>query len=110
MESFGEKRQKALSPGIEGAEADRTGTGKLNFDIILTVKDYGKNSFSKDNTLEGSGQVVFFEHGSFRDGNDHHSSENRFSKFLSDLQSSDTFFPQDPVPFFPQVIFFSGSK
>ncbi|XP_025270620.1 uncharacterized protein LOC112639777 [Camponotus floridanus] len=99
--SYVSRGRKALPPGIVGAEADRTGTGKLNLDIISTAQDYGKNFFSKDNTLEGSGQVVFLNEESLKDGNDHRSSGNRFSEFLTDLQSSNMF-SQDPIPFFPQ--------
>lgn len=99
-----EKRRKAL-PRIVGANADRTGRGKLNFEIILTAQDYGKNFFSKDNMLKSSGQVVFSEQEESLRNHDHHSSENTSPEFLSDIQNSDTF-SQDPIPFFPQVIFF----
>ncbi|XP_029662261.1 uncharacterized protein LOC115234961 [Formica exsecta] len=104
LDFLGEKRQKGLPPGIAGAEADRTGTGKLKFgSTVLTAHDYGKNFFSKDNTLESTGRVVFSKHEeSFGDENDR-LLENKFSEFLSHLQSSDAnTFSQDPIPFFPQ--------
>ncbi|KAL6444537.1 hypothetical protein ACFW04_001986 [Cataglyphis niger] len=103
LDFLDEKRQKGLPPGIAGAEADRTGTGKLKFgNTVLTAQDYGKNFFSKDNTLESSGRVVFLEREeSF--GDENRLSENKFPEFLLHLQSSDTnTFSQDSIPFFPQ--------
>ncbi|CAL1674910.1 unnamed protein product [Lasius platythorax] len=106
LESFGEKRQKALPPGTAGAKADRTGTGKLKFDITVstTSQDDGKNFFSKDNTLESSlsSRVVFSDHEKSLGENDR-PSENRILGFLTNLQSSDVNkFSQNPIPFFPQ--------
>ncbi|EZA51757.1 hypothetical protein X777_09514 [Ooceraea biroi] len=98
------RRRKALPPGIAGAEADRTGTGELKFDIpvLITRQDYGRSFFPKENILESSGQVVFPDHEKAND----HPSENRIPKTLSDLRDSDAnIFSRDSPPFFSRAIF-----
>lgn len=56
--------------------------------------------------LASSNRVVFSDHEkSLEDENDR-SSENRIIELLSDLQTSNAKkFSQNPIPFFPQVIF-----
>lgn len=97
------RRQKALPPGIAGAEAVRTGTGKLKFDVsVLTARqDYEKSFFPKENTLESSERRMVFPH--HEESNDY-PSENRILKSLSDLRDSDvkTFSRKSPQ-FFPEV-------
>ncbi|XP_020280252.1 uncharacterized protein LOC109852987 [Pseudomyrmex gracilis] len=97
-----ERRQKALPPGIAGAEADRTGTGKLKFDVsVLTARqDYEKSFFPKENTLESSERQMVFPH--HEESNDY-PSENRIPKSLSDLRDSDAkTFSQKSPRFFPE--------
>ncbi|EFN84548.1 hypothetical protein EAI_07373 [Harpegnathos saltator] len=55
------RKRKALPPGYAGAVADRTGTGKLKFDIpvLSAQRDYGKSSFRKENISGSSRRVVF---------------------------------------------------
>ncbi|XP_071643215.1 uncharacterized protein [Temnothorax longispinosus] len=96
-----ERKRKAPPPGIAGDEADRTGTGKLKFDIpVLTAhQDYGKSFFPRENTLENSGRVVFPIH----EESDDRPLKNRILKSLSDLRDSDVnTFSQDSALVFPQ--------
>lgn len=100
-EFLGERKRKAPPPGIAGAEADRTGTGKLRFDIpVLNARqDYGKSFFPRENTSENSGRVVFPDHEESSDF-----LKNRVPKSLSDLRDSDVnTFSQDSPLVFPQV-------
>lgn len=99
---LGGGKWKAPPPGYAGAEADRTGTGELKFDIpVLSARrDYGSSFFPKENTPEISGRVVFPIH----EESDDHSSGNRIPKSLSELQNFDvSTYPHDPPPFFPRV-------
>ncbi|XP_012222290.1 uncharacterized protein [Linepithema humile] len=84
-EILGERKLKAPPPGIARAEADRTGTGELKFDVPISTahQEHGRSFFPEENTLKSSGQVVFPDH----DGSDDHPSENRISKSLSDCKS-----------------------
>ncbi|KAH0955482.1 hypothetical protein HN011_009753 [Eciton burchellii] len=95
------RRRKAPPPGIAGAEADRTGTGQLKFDIPVLImrQDYGRSFlFPKENILESTERVVFPSH---EEANDH-SSENRIPKSQPDLRDSDA---NTSPPFFPGIIF-----
>jgi len=97
-----ERRWNAPSLNIAGAEADRTGTGKLKYDFpVLTNQDRGKSFFPRENTLENSGRVVFpdYEESSGRP------LKSRISKSLSDLRDFhvNTFSRDSPLVF-PQVI------
>lgn len=96
-----ERKRKAPPPGIAGAEADRTGTGKLKFDVlVLTARqDYGKSFFPRENTLENSGRVVFPDHEESSD----RPLKNRILKSLSDLDADVNTFSQDFPLVFPQV-------
>lgn len=97
-----ERKRKAPPPGIAGAEADRTGTGKLKFDVlVLTARqDYGKSFFPRENTLENSGRVVFPDHEESSD----RPLKNRILKSLSDLRDANVnTFSQDSPLVFPQV-------
>ncbi|XP_011876301.1 PREDICTED: uncharacterized protein LOC105566703 [Vollenhovia emeryi] len=94
-----ERRWKAPPPGIAGAEADRTGTGKLKFDILTARQDYGKSFFPRENTSENSGRVVFPDHEEPSD----RPLKNRILKSLSDLRDPDVnTFSQDSSLVFPQ--------
>ncbi|XP_072755836.1 uncharacterized protein [Anoplolepis gracilipes] len=99
--SFGERKQKALPPGIAAAEADRT--GKLNFGITILTENYKKNFFPSDNTLESSRRVIFSNREEPVENENDRPSENTFPEFLPNLRSSDAnLFLQNPIPFFPQ--------
>lgn len=101
-EFLGESKRKAPPPGIAGAEADRTGTGKLKFDIsVLTAsQEYGKSFFPRENILKNSGRVIFPDHEESGD----RPLKNRIPKSLLDLQDSDVnTFSQDFRLVFPQV-------
>ncbi|KAL6265322.1 hypothetical protein P5V15_002115 [Pogonomyrmex californicus] len=100
-EFLGERQWKAPPPGIAGAEADRTGTGKLKFDnpILTTRQDYEKKFFPRENTLESSGRVVFLDY----EESSGRPLKNRISKSLSDLRDPDvTTFSRDSPLVFPQ--------
>jgi len=99
---LGERKQKAPPPGIVGAETDRTGTGKLKFDIpaLTACQDYERSFFPTENTLENSGRVIFPDHEELND----RPLKNKIPKFLLDLRDSDvnTFSQNSPLVF-PQV-------
>ncbi|KAL0120771.1 hypothetical protein PUN28_008453 [Cardiocondyla obscurior] len=85
-----ERKRKALPPGIAGAEADRTGTGKLKFDIsVLTSRqDYGKSFFPRESTLD-LGRVIFPDNEELSD----RPLNNRVVKSLSNLRDGAFRFP-----------------
>jgi len=99
---LGERKRKDPPPGIVEAETDRTGTGKLKFDIpILTARQvYERSFFPTENTLENSGQMVFPDHEELSD----RPLKNKIPKSLSGLRDSDvnTFSQNSPLVF-PQV-------
>jgi len=99
---LGERKRKAPPPGIVGAETDRTGTGKLKFDIpVLSARqDYERSFFPTENTLENSGRVIFSDHEELSD----RPLKNKIPKSLSDLRdfNVNTFSQNSPLVF-PQV-------
>ncbi|KYM96427.1 hypothetical protein ALC62_12933 [Cyphomyrmex costatus] len=97
-EFSGERRWN--TPPLSTVGADRTGTGKLKFDIpVSTNQNRGKSFFPGENMLENSGRVVFPD---YEDSSDR-PLKSRISKSLSDIRDSDVnTFSRDTPLIFPQ--------